>query len=48
MYDRHGYFGSQAGVNLPVFSLRWLAFDDFQQPQTKADAGNALLRQGDL
>jgi hypothetical protein len=48
MYDRHGYFVRREGVNLPVFSRRRLALDDFQQSETIAGAGNSLLIQGDL
>jgi hypothetical protein len=42
MYDRHGYFGRESSVNLPLFHQKRPAFGDFRRSQTTADATNNL------
>jgi hypothetical protein len=46
MYDRHGYFRRESGVNLPFFRQNRPAFGDFQRSQTTVDAHNALKIKG--
>src|SRR3981189_720216 len=45
MYDRHGYFGRESSVNLPLFRQKRPAFGDFGRSQTTADAANNLKLQ---
>jgi hypothetical protein len=46
MYDHHGYFRKESGVNLPVFRQGRPASGDLQRSQTTVDADNTLKIKG--
>jgi hypothetical protein len=48
MYDRHGYFGRESSINLPLFRQKRPVFGDFRRSQTTADAANNLELQGNM